>query len=132
MLKRVMLCNKINEFYKMFGGELYNAPAHTTLRDVNDNNFLTDVLYDISEILPCAPNKSARVWLKKLERDIRNYGECKSTVLSTIITAVMTIIILWLCVSTIEVMVKNGNEHPEYSRWNAWEIVTSSNEGGVR
>lgn len=125
MFKRVMLCNKINEFYKMFGAELYNAPTHTTLRDVNDDNFLTDVLYDISEILPCAPNAQERAWLKRLERDIRTYSECKSTVFSTVAAAILTIFVLWASVSTLEIMSKNLSDNPQYSPMNMWLVFAN-------
>lgn len=124
MLKRFILCHKINEFYATCGSYLYNAPKHTTLRDVNDDLFLTDVLYDISEMLPCAPNDKAAAWLTKLECDIRDYSECKSTVLSTIITIVLAVLLLWVAVSTIEVMVKNNDDHPDYSPINMWEVLS--------
>ena len=127
MFKRVMLCCKINEFYKVCGRELYNAPAHTTLRDVNDDNFLSDVRYDISEILPCAPNAKAKALLTKLDRDIITYSECKSTLLSTIITAVLTVLLLWVSVSTIEVAVKNLDD-TDYSPINLWAMLFDAEE----
>ena len=130
MFKRFMLYYKINEFYATCGSYLYNAPKHTTLRDVNDDLFLSDVLYDISEMLPCAPNDDAAAWLTKLEHDIRDYSECKSTVLSTIITTVLAVLLLWVSLSTIEVMAKNNGDHPNYSPMNVWTMLFD--EGGER
>lgn len=112
MLKQIILCHKINEFYKVCGAYLYNAPAHTTLRDVNDDNFLTDVLYDISEMCDNAPNDKACAWMTALERDIRTYSERKSAVLPTIIAVV---IILLIAVSTVGCGVHAEPAHTRYT-----------------
>lgn len=128
MFKRIMLWSKVNEFYRVCGAYLYNAPAHTTMRDINDDNFLSDVLYDINEMCDNAPNDNACAWLTKLDRDIRTHMECKTTTAYKVLTAVLAVLILWVCLSTIEVMVKNNSNHPEYSSANLWEMLFETEE----
>ena len=49
-------------------------------------------------------------------------------ILSKLFSAVLVIALLWLAVSTIEIMSKNTSRNPEYSDYNLWSILMEVKE----
>lgn len=53
------------------------------------------------------------------------------TKLNRVLNVVGIILLLWVVISTMEVMIYNGNENYEYSKGNLWVIMTSESETTV-
>lgn len=51
-------------------------------------------------------------------------------ILSKIFTLILTLLILWCLVSTVEVTAKNSKPNPQYSSANVW-VLLFSDKGGT-
>ena len=71
MLKRLILCYKINKFYRIFGEIVGYKPARIRMRDISDD-FLMSIGFDINEALEGACNcrDKMSVWLNKLYKEV--------------------------------------------------------------
>lgn len=67
MLKKLMLCRKINKFYKIFGEVLGCSECHYRMRELTDDN-LMGIGFDICEALECCDDEGNSMvqWLNKL------------------------------------------------------------------
>ena len=76
MLKRLILCHKINKFYKIFGEVVGYKPDRVRVRDLSNDDCLMSVGFDIAEALEaqadcfCSEAYTMDRWLNKLYKEV--------------------------------------------------------------
>ena len=127
MYNKMKLFIKIRNFYNTFGDELGANPCAKWSDMTKDN--VNDVLFDINEAMGCWDGMDK--WLKTLANEIHTYCESKPQILSKILVAISTLLILWAIVSAVEITSKNLNPNPQYSNLNLWAILLDATEPKV-
>ena len=124
MYNKIKLFIKIRYFYSIVGAELGANPCAKMSDMTNDN--LYDVLYDINEAMECWDGMDE--WLQTLSHQIRTYRESKPQILSTILTTISVVFLLWCAISTVEIASKNLEPNPQYSSINIWVLLFGDDE----
>ena len=110
-MTKLVLIHKINKFYHIFWEVLgYDFEVHICNFD---NDFLLQVLYDISEALEAYDGEPDAMckWLNKLNIQIINYRE-KTTqkILFGVWCILTTILLVWFTYSCAEVVMKSMSD----------------------
>lgn len=76
MLKKLIICYKLNKFYKIFKDVIGYNPGHIRMRDLSDYDCIMSAGFDIGEVLSeqesyndPQPN-AMTTWLNKLYKEI--------------------------------------------------------------
>ena len=115
MLNKLILVNRINKFYDIFG-EVLNYYCKLTINTINYDT-LTDVLFDINEILGgynSDETDEMYIWLESLESQINNFRDKKFSIKKVITTTLMVLLgayIGWVVLSIAGILAKNPSDY---------------------
>lgn len=115
MLNKLILVNRINKFYDIFG-EVLNYYCKLTINTINYDT-LTDVLFDINEILGgynSDETDEMYIWLESLESQINNFRGKKFSIKKVITTTLMVLLgayIGWVVLSIADILAKNLSDY---------------------
>lgn len=115
MLNKLILVNRINKFYDIFG-EVLNYYCKLTINTINYDT-LTDVLFDINEILSGYDSDETDemyIWLESLESQINNFSDKKFSIKKAITTTLMVLLcayIGWVVWSIADILAKNLSDY---------------------
>lgn len=115
MLNKLILVNRINKFYDIFG-EVLNYYCKLTINTINYDT-LTDVLFDINEILGgynSDETDEMYIWLESLESQINNFHDKKFSIKKVITTTLMVLLgayIGWVVLSIADILAKNLSDY---------------------
>lgn len=115
MLNKLILVNRINKFYDIFG-EVLNYYCKLTINTINYDT-LTDVLFDINEILGgynADETDEMYIWLESLESQINNFRDKKFSIKKVITTTLMVLLgayIGWVVLSIAGILAKNPSDY---------------------